>query len=141
MVDESDWCGSAIYCYAAYYVGAFVPVGYVLKSVAVNDGEVFNLQSVHSIDLLHHPVMCLADVVVFSVLFAGCKCLVDFGAMVRSSSLRSVLRELFARPSASRIVGHSTMWTLSPRSATMALMTAICCQSFSPKYALSGRTM
>ena len=72
MVDESDWCGSAIYCYAAYYVGAFVPVGYVLKSVAVNDGEVFNLQSVHSIDLLHHPVVCVGGGVVLSVVVGGC---------------------------------------------------------------------
>lgn len=78
MVDESDWCGSAIYCYAAYYVGAFVPVGYVLKSVAVNDGEVFNFHSVHSIDLFHHPVVCLADDVIFGVLLAGCKRLINF---------------------------------------------------------------
>ena len=47
---------------------------------------------------------------VLEYLMLSFKILKILGAMRRSSRLKSILRELFANPSVSRIVGHSTIW-------------------------------
>ena len=80
MVNEADGRLAAIDSDAANDVGRIVPRGDVLQRVAVNNREVFHVETLDSVDVGHHLVVCLLYGMFLGIGDAGLQRLVDGGS-------------------------------------------------------------